>query len=35
MVEMKAEIDLWSQTILRIELAQIKLLIRSAKSGRG
>ena len=35
MVEMKAEIDLRSQTIPWIELAQTKLRIRSAESGRG
>ena len=35
MVEMKAEIDLRSQTIPWIELTRRKLRIRSAESGRG
>ena len=35
MVEMKAEIDLSSQTIPRIELAQRKLRFQSTESGRG
>ena len=32
---MKAEIDLQSQTIPRIELVQRKLRLQSTKSGRG
>ena len=35
MVEMKAEIDLRSQTIPWIELARRKLRFQSAESGRG
>ena len=35
MVEMKAEIDLQSQTILWIELVQRNLSFRSTESGRG
>ena len=35
MVEMKAKIDLRSQTILQIELAWKKLRFRFAESGRG